>query len=189
MNARPEFFFKTPKAFAAWLAKNHSKSQGIWLRMYKKASGKPSITYDQALDEALCQGWIDGQKNSKDEQSWLQLFCPRRKLSGWSKRNTRHVQRLVRLGRMRARGLAEVAAAKKDGRWKAAYDSPGKSSAPKDFLRALGGDKKALEFYGSLNKTNLYAINYRLQSARTPETRQRRMRLILDMMAKGKKFH
>ena len=172
-----------------WLSANHRKSTGIWLRMFKKDSGEPSINYAQALDQALCFGWIDGQKRPFDERSWLQRFTPRRPRSGWSKRNTEHAERLIEAGQMKPAGQAEIDAAKKDGRWTAAYDSPSKATIPKDFLAALRKNKKATAFFESLNKANLYAIAYRLQTAKKPETRQRRMETILAMLARGEKFH
>jgi uncharacterized protein YdeI (YjbR/CyaY-like superfamily) len=181
--------FRSPAEFRKWLAANHSKSEGIWLRIFKKTSDTASITYAEALDEALCYGWIDGQKQKHDDASWLQKFTRRRAKSGWSRINTGHAERLIKAGRMKAQGHAEVDAAKKDGRWKAAYDSPSKSTIPDDFLAALSKDPKAKAFFDSLNKANLYAISYRLQTAKKPETRQRRMELILGMLARGEAFH
>jgi uncharacterized protein YdeI (YjbR/CyaY-like superfamily) len=171
------------------LAKNHELSNGVWLQLEKKDSNRRSLTYAKALDAALCHGWIDGQKKANDGRSWLQKFCRRGPKSGWSKRNTEHVERLIKAGKMKTAGLAAVEAAKEDGRWKAAYDSQGNSKIPADFLKALGRGKKALAFFNSLNKANLYSIAFRLQTAKTPETREKRMRAILEMMAKGKKFH
>jgi uncharacterized protein YdeI (YjbR/CyaY-like superfamily) len=181
--------FKSPKAWEAWLKANHASSNGVWLCLQKKGSAESSPTYSEALDVALCYGWIDGQKNSRDESSWLQKFTPRRPRSGWSKKNTEHAERLIKAGKMKAAGLAEIEAAKKDGRWKAAYDSPKNATIPEDFLKELSRNKRAEAFFKSLNKTNLYAISYRLQTAKTPETRERRMKMILAMMAKGEKFH
>jgi len=181
--------FENAKAFEAWLMKNHKSSRGIALRLYKKGSGIPSLSYAEALDVALCYGWIDAVKKSYDAESWLQRFCPRRPQGNWSKLNTQHVQRLIKAGRMRPAGLAAVEAAKADGRWKAAYDAPGTSTVPADFLAALAKDKSALAFFGSLNRANHYAIAYRLQTAKKPETRQRRFELLLGMMKKGRKIH
>lgn len=179
---------KSVKEWQTWLKKNHARSNGIWLQIQKKSSTERSPTYAEALDVALCYGWIDGQKNRKDENSWLQRFTPRRPRSVWSKKNTEHAERLIRAGKMKAPGLAEIEAAKKDGRWKAAYDSPSNANIPADFLKALKQNKRAEAFFNSLNKTNLYSIAYRLQTAKTPETREKRMKLILEMMAKGEKF-
>jgi uncharacterized protein YdeI (YjbR/CyaY-like superfamily) len=181
--------FRSSAEFRKWLAKNHRRPDGIWLRICKKDSQESSVTYAEALDEALCYGWIDGQKQRHDDSSWLQKFTPRRRQSGWSKINTQHAERLIQAKRMKPAGHAEIDAAKKDGRWTAAYDSPSKSKIPEDFLATLRKDRKAYAFFESLNKANLYAIAYRLQTAKKPETRQKRMETILEMMAKGKAFH
>ena len=181
--------FRSPAEFRKWLAANHGQPEGIWLRICKKDSGQPSVTYAEALDEALCFGWIDGQKQRHDDSSWIQKFTPRRRKSGWSKINTQHAERLILAKRMQPAGHAQIEAAKADGRWKAAYDSPSKSTIPEDFLVALRKNPKAYAFFESLNKANLYAIAYRLQTAKKPETRQKRMATILAMMAKGEKFH
>lgn len=181
--------FRSPSDFRKWLAANHRRSDGIWLRFFKKDSGKPSVTYREALDEALCFGWVDGKAQSYDASSWMQRFTPRRPKSNWSRRNTQHAERLIKAGRMRAAGHAQMNAAKKDGRWKAAYDSPRTASFPADFLAALRKNKEARKFFDSLNRANLYAISYRLQTAKKPETRQRRMKLILAMLARGEAFH
>jgi uncharacterized protein YdeI (YjbR/CyaY-like superfamily) len=181
--------FKSAVAFRSWLAENHGQSEGIWLRMFKKDSGKPTVTYREALDQALCFGWIDGQKKAGDERSFLQRFTPRRARSAWSRLNTRHVERLTKAGLMMPAGFAAVEAAKADGRWQAAYDSPGNAAPPEDFLKALGRNKKARVFFETLNRANVYAITYHLQTARKPETRERRMQLILAMLNRGEKFH
>ena len=181
--------FRTQEDFRKWLEANHRQSQGLWLRIFKKDSGKSSINYSEALEEALCFGWIDGQKQRQDELSWLQRFTPRRRKSGWSRINTEDASRLMEAGRMTAAGLTEIDAAKRDGRWRVAYDSPSRATFPKEFLAALGQNKKAKEFFDSLNKANRYAIAYRLQTAKKPETRQRRMQLILAMLARREAFH
>lgn len=181
--------FKSSRDFRTWLAANHSQSDGTWLRIYKKDSGVATVTYAEALDQALCFGWIDGQKQSYNRQSWLQKFTPRRPKSGWSKINTRHAERLIKSGEMAPAGLKEVNAARADGRWKAAYDSPSNAAVPDDFLRALTKNKKARTFFETLNKANLYAITYRLQTAKKPETREKRMRAIVEMLARGERFH
>lgn len=185
----PVLAFKSPVSFGKWLAHNHAKADGIWLRLFKKASGEKSITYDEALDEALCFGWIDGQVKSYDALSWIQKFTPRRRRSVWSKRNTGHVDRLTREGRMKAAGLAEVDKAKADGRWEQAYESPANTKLPDDFLERLSHKRKAQAFFESLNKANKYAIAWRLYTAKKPETRERRMQAILTMLAHGEKFH
>ncbi len=181
--------FKTAKEMEKWLAKNHAASKGIWLRLFKKNAGEKSITYDEALDEMLCYGWIDGQIQKYDEQSWIRKFTPRTAKSIWSKRNISHTERLINLGKMKASGLAEIEKAKADGRWEKAYDSPSDMKAPDDFLKALSKNKKAKAFFESLNKANKYAIGWRLQTAKKPETREKRMKIILEMMAKGERFH
>jgi uncharacterized protein YdeI (YjbR/CyaY-like superfamily) len=181
--------FKTPKEWEQWLSKNHSSSNGIWLRFFKKDSGIKTVTYKQALDEALCYGWIDGQAKSFDEKSWIQKFTPRRKKSIWSKRNIEHIERLLKLGKMRPAGLKEIESAKADGRWKQAYDSPSKMTIPDDFIKALSKNKKAKAFFETLNKTNIYSIAWRLQTAKKPETREKRMKSIVKMLARSEKFH
>ena len=181
--------FKSSRAFRTWLGKNHGSAEGILLRIYKKDSGVATVTYAEALDQALCFGWIDGQKLPGDNQSWLQKFTPRRPGSGWSKRNTDHAQRLIESGEMTAAGLREIVAAKADGRWEAAYDAFGSATVPDDFLTELARDRKAHAFFKTLNKTNLYSIVYRLQTAKKPETREKRKQAIIAMLARGEKFH
>ena len=181
--------FRSSSAFRKWLAANHRESDGIWLRIFKKDSQEPSVTYAEALDEALCFGWIDGQKQRHDDLSWRQRFTPRRPKSGWSKINTQHAERLIRERRMKAAGREAIDAAKKDGRWTTAYDSPSKATIPEDFLAALRKNTKAKALFESLNKANLYAIAYRLQTAKKPETRQRRLENILARLARGEAFH
>ena len=129
--------FKTQKAFAAWLEENHASSTGLWIKFFKKGSGVATVTYDEALDEALCWGWIDGQVKPLDDKAWIRRFTPRGPRSGWAKRNREHVERLTREKRMRPSGVAQVEAAKADGRWARAYDAPSKSEVPADFLAAL----------------------------------------------------
>jgi len=158
--------FKSSKEFRDWLATNHGQPDGIWLQIFKKGSTAPSVTYAEALDEALCYGWIDGQKQKHDEHSWRQKFTPRRPGSGWSKINTAHVERLLKAGLMHAAGLKAVETAKADGRWVAAYNSQRNSVIPEDFLAALKKNKKAGLFFQTLNKANLYSITYRLQTAK-----------------------
>jgi uncharacterized protein YdeI (YjbR/CyaY-like superfamily) len=185
----PTLAFATAKAWEAWLAKHHADATGLWLRLYKKASGHPTVTYAEALDCALCYGWIDAQLKPLDATSWLRRFTPRRPNSVWSSVNVGHAKRLIRAQRMRPAGLAQVHAAQADGRWRRAYDPPKAMAIPADFLRALASDKQAKAFFATLNRANLYAIAYRLQTAKKPETRERRMRSILAMLAQGKKFH
>lgn len=185
----PIHFFASPAEWGAWLAENHATSNGVWLKFFKKASGLKSISYAEALDEALCHGWIDGQRKPFDATAYLVKFTPRRPKSLWSKINQGHVARLHKLKKMKPAGLAVIEAAKRDGRWQAAYDSPGKATIPNDFLDQLGKNKKAKVFFETLNKTNLYSIVWRLQTAKKPETREQRMKAILAMLARGEKFH
>jgi uncharacterized protein YdeI (YjbR/CyaY-like superfamily) len=185
----PVISFASLEEWESWLEKDNGRSAGIWLRIYKKDSGVKSLSYPEALDGALCYGWIDGLKRPFDKQSWIQRFTPRRSKSLWSKINTGHVERLTQLGKIKPAGLAAIEAAKKDGRWDAAYHSPGKAAVPKDFLDALSKNKKAKAFFETLNKTNRYSIAWRLQTAKKPETRERRMKAILQMLVHGKKYH
>jgi uncharacterized protein YdeI (YjbR/CyaY-like superfamily) len=180
---------QSPEEWEEWLADNHATSNSVWLQFFKKASGKKTITHAEALDEALCYGWIDGQSKAYDDESWLQKFTPRRARSVWSKVNIQNVERLIQAGKMKPAGLQQIEAAKLDGRWERAYDSPGNATVPDDFLQELEKDKKAKAFFDTLNKANTYAIIYRLQTAKKPETRAKRMKAILEMLAKGEKFH
>jgi len=184
----PILSFASAALFERWLAAHHQLA-GVWIKMAKKASGIASVTHDEALDVALCFGWIDGQRNGHDDSYFLQKFTPRRPKSLWSKRNTAKITKLTAAGRMRPSGLAEVAAAKRDGRWKAAYAGSKEMVFPKDFRKAVEKDKKARMFLSTLSKTNLYAIAWRLETAKTPETRQRRFAALLAMVGKGEKFH
>lgn len=181
--------FKTPLLWRDWLAKNHTRQEGVWLRIYKKGSGKVTVTYAEALDEALCYGWIDGQKKAYDAESFLQKFTPRRSKSMWSKTNREHVARLIKEKRMTAAGSKEIEAAKKDGRWDNAYDSPKNMEIPADFLKELKKDTKAYKFFLTLSKANTYAIAWRLQTAKKPETREKRKKMLLSMLSKGEKLH
>jgi uncharacterized protein YdeI (YjbR/CyaY-like superfamily) len=181
--------FKTFGDFRGWLEKHHAKSDGIWLRIFKKDSRKKSLTYAEALDQALCYGWIDGRRNPFDEDSWIQKFTPRRAKSQWSKINTHHVDRLAKSGAMTSAGLAAVEAAKADGRWAAAYPSLRNVVPPEDFLRELSKDSQAEAFFKTLDKTNVYSIVYRLTTAIKPDTREKRMKVILAMMSQRKTFH
>jgi uncharacterized protein YdeI (YjbR/CyaY-like superfamily) len=185
----PTESFASANAWEKWLAANHATSDGIWLRIFNKDSGKKTVTYAEALDDALCYGWIDGQKKKCDSDSWIQKFTPRKTRSIWSKRNIEHIERLTNEKRMKAAGVKAVEDAKKDGRLDAAYDSPSNSATPDDLLEHLEKNKEAKAFFDSLNKANKYAIIWRLQTAKKPETREKRMNIILQMLAKGEKFH
>ena len=173
--------FASSKQWKQWLAMNYAISNnGIWLRIFKKDSGEATITYDEALDEALCFGWIDGQKKAYDEKSWLQKFTPRRSKSMWSKRNKTRAAQLIEEKRMQPSGLKEIEAAKKDGRWDKAYDSPSQMEIPADFLARLRKDQQAYGFFKTLNKANTYAIAWRFETAKKPETREKRMQILLQ---------
>lgn len=171
--------FKSQEAWRNWLAKNQDTQEGIWLQVFKVNSGIESIKITEALDEALCFGWIDGQRKSYDEQSYLQKYTPRRAQSIWSKRNIGIVEKLIADGKMMPRGYVEIEKAKTDGRWARAYDSHTTMQDAEDLLQELAKDKGAEAFYQSLSKTNKFAINFRLQTAKKPETRAKRLREIL----------
>lgn len=181
--------FKDQAQLRGWFDEHHAATPGVWLKLYKKASGVESVNYAEALDVALCYGWIDGQVKRGDEQYYLQKFTPRRAGSMWSKRNIENIARLAEAGLMTPAGLAEVEKAKADGRWAAAYDKPSEMTMPDYFLAALAKNPKAQQFFNSLNKANTYAIAWRLQTAKTEATRQRRMEKILAMLESGQKFH
>lgn len=174
--------FKDKKDFNKWLKKNHDECPGIWLRLFKKGTTEVSINYQEALEEALCYGWIDGQKKSHDEKSWIQKFTPRRSKSIWSKRNTLIVQKLIDEGRMKAPGLKVIEEAKADGRWDAAYDSPKNMVLPAEYLKVIKKNKKAYEFYQSLSKSKLYMIAFRIHTAKKEETRSKRLEAIIQML-------
>lgn len=188
-NEIPVISFEKAEDWRNWLEANHDDEKGIWLRIYKKGTAHHSVNRGAALDEALCYGWIDGQAKKYDNESYLQKFTPRRSRSIWSKINIEHIERLEKEGKMRPPGRKAVEAAKADGRWEAAYDSPKNMEVPEDFITELSKNEKALAFFGTLNKTNRYAIAWRLQTARKPETRERRKQVMLAMMARGEKLH
>jgi len=181
--------FASAKQWELWLAKNHAQAEGVWIRFFKKGANVASVSYDEALIVALCYGWIDGQIKGQDERCYIHKFTPRRAKSIWSRRNCELVERLIAEGKMKPAGLKAIEAAKADGRWERAYDSPGKMTLPDDFLKAVSKNKKAAKFLAGLNRANLYAIAWRLQTAKKPETRAKRMKAIIEMLAKGKKFH
>lgn len=185
----PVLPFATSADFDRWLAKHHAKAVVVWIRYAKKGSGEPSITWTEAVDVALCHGWIDGQAKSLDERYYLQRFTPRRATSIWSKINRERVARLIADGRMRPSGLAEVDRAKADGRWAAAYDSPKTAVVPDDLARALGRSPKAKAAFAKLDATNRYAILHRLQNAKQAETRVRRIEAFVTMLEASKTIH
>jgi uncharacterized protein YdeI (YjbR/CyaY-like superfamily) len=181
--------FRTQDDFRAWLEKNHNKSSGIWLRLAKKASGIKSITYPEALEVLLCYGWIDALKLPENEKTWLQRVLPRRPKSIWSKINREKAIALIECGRMHAAGLDEIERAKTDGRWESAYDSPSRATMDPEFQAELDRRPRAKAFFETLSRTNRYAIMWRIQTAKRPETRQSRMRTYIEMLEKGEKFH
>jgi uncharacterized protein YdeI (YjbR/CyaY-like superfamily) len=182
MNDQPILHFESEQAWEQWLEANHATSQGLWLKIAKKDSGIDSVSYAQALDVALCFGWIDGQKNKFDKQFWLQKFTPRRPKSRWSKINREKAMALIEQGRMRPAGLREVERARQDGRWDAAYASQSSITVPDDFQQALDQNPTARAFFDTLNSQNRYAILYRLQDAKKPETRQRRIEKFIALL-------
>jgi uncharacterized protein YdeI (YjbR/CyaY-like superfamily) len=181
--------FKNKEKWREWLEENQDQQEGIWLQIFKNRSGIETVTYQQALEEAICYGWIDGQKQKYDDNSYIQKFTPRRTKSLWSKRNIGLVEMLTNAKRMKHRGIEEVEKAKADGRWENAYDSPSNMSEAEDFLTELAKDENAKAFYESLNKTNKYSINWRLQTAKKPETRERRIKELLKMLKEERTFH
>lgn len=181
--------FASAAAFEAWLEAEHAHAAGLWLKIAKKDAGIATVTYAEALDVALCFGWIDGQKRSFDETWFLQRFTPRRRGSRWSKINTDHVARLEAAGRMRPAGLAEVEAAKADGRWARAYESQSAATVPDDLQRALDANPEAAAFFATLKGANRYAVLYRVQDAKRPETRARRIDQYVEMLARGETLH
>jgi uncharacterized protein YdeI (YjbR/CyaY-like superfamily) len=181
--------FKSAKEWEKWLAKNHAASRGLWLKIFKKDSKTLSINYSDALDEALCYGWIDGQKAAFDDKAWLQKFGPRQLKSAWSKINVGHAERLTKAGRMKPAGLEKIESAKKDGRWSKAYDPQSSAQLPEDFLKEVSKNTKAKVFLKTLNRSNVYAISYRLQTAKKPETRKKRISQFVEMLSKGEKLH
>ncbi|HEX5808542.1 MAG TPA: YdeI/OmpD-associated family protein [Anaerolineales bacterium] len=181
--------FASQKQWAAWLAEQHEDSAGVWLKLAKKGSGIASVTYGEAVDVALCYGWIDGQKKGFDDRYWLQKFTPRGRKSIWSKINTEKAERLIASGEMKAAGLKAVEAAKQDGRWEAAYAPQKNSTVPEDFQAALHKNQKARDFFARLNSTNRYAILFRIQTAKKPETRARRIRQFVEMLERGEKLY
>lgn len=185
--SRPEpqiLHFEESTAFETWLQTHHSsQSPGIWVKISKKASGIPSVSYDEAVNAALCYGWIDGQRKGHDEQHFLQRFTPRRKGSIWSKRNVDRVGALVRSGRMQPAGQAEVDAAKADGRWEQAYAGSRDIEVTPDFQAALDRNSDAKRFFETLGKTQRYSFLFRIATAKRPETREKRIRQFVELLA------
>lgn len=188
-DALPTLAFATQSDWEAWLDEHHADTAGLWLKIAKQAAGKPSVTYAEALESALCYGWIDGQKASLDDEHWLQKFTPRRARSGWSRVNREKATALIAAGRMRPAGLNEVERAKADGRWEAAYDSQRAITVPADLERALDADPEAKAFFATLDSHNRYAVLYRIQTAKKPETRAARIQTFVEMLAQRRKLY
>lgn len=181
--------FASRDAWAAWLEERHATSDGLWLKLAKKGSGIDTVTYPQAVEVALCYGWIDGQVRKFDESYWLQRFTPRRTRSKWSKINRQRAIELIEKGEMKPAGLREVERARADGRWDAAYDAQSTAQVPEDLRRALEKNEAAREFFARLNSANRYAILYQIQDAKKPETRARRIAKYVAMLGEGKKTY
>jgi len=186
---RAPTLFKNAKAFEAWLKKNHAKSDGLWLKIAKRGAAEPSVSYPEAVEIALCWGWIDGQKKGLDDQHFLQRFTPRRARSIWSKINVDKVAALIEAGRMQPPGLAQVEAAKADGRWAKAYDGARTSTVPDDLLAALDADPAAKAFFATINASNRYAVLWRIQTAVKAETRAKRIAQLVGMLSRGETVH
>jgi uncharacterized protein YdeI (YjbR/CyaY-like superfamily) len=185
----PVLFFESGEEWAAWLAENHDTSPGVWLRFAKKGSGIRSLTYAPALEEALRYGWIDGQAKRQDDDWYVQKFMKRAKRSIWSKINRDKVEALIAAGRMEPAGQAEIDRAKADGRWDAAYDSPKNATVPDDLQAALDASPAAKDFFATLSSQNRYGILFRLQTAKKPETRVKRIAEFVAMLERGEKLH
>ena len=181
--------FASREAWAAWLEEQHATSDGFWLKFAKKGSGLDTVTYAEAVEVALCYGWIDGQVRKLDEDHYLQRFTPRRARSRWSKINRQKATELIERGEMKPAGLREVERAKADGRWDAAYDAPSTVTVPEDLRRELEKNEPAREFFETLDGRNRYAILYQIQDARRPETRARRIEMYVAMLGEGKKIY
>jgi uncharacterized protein YdeI (YjbR/CyaY-like superfamily) len=185
----PVLTFASKDEFAAWMAEHHASADGLWIKVAKKGSGVPSVNTPEALDIALCHGWIDGQRKSLDETHFLQKYTPRRARSRWSKVNVAKVQALIERGEMQPAGYAEIERAKADGRWDAAYDPPSRIQVPPDLQAELDADPAAAAFFASLDSQSRYAILYRLHDAKRPETRARRLEQFVAMLKRSERIH
>jgi uncharacterized protein YdeI (YjbR/CyaY-like superfamily) len=185
----PILSFASQKKWEGWLDEHHSTSKGIWLKIAKKGAEAGTVNYAEALEAALAYGWIDGQKGALDAEFWLQKFTPRGPRSKWSKVNREKATALIENGRMKPAGLAEVERAKADGRWEAAYDAQSKASVPEDLQRELDANPDAAAFFATLESYNRYAILYRIQDAKKPETRAKRIEKFVGMLKRGEKVH
>jgi len=181
--------FRDQAAWSAWLGKNHRAYSGIWLRLGKKNSGLKSVTYAEAVETALCYGWIDGHKRPESEQAWLQRFCPRSAKSIWSKINREKAVALIDAGRMTRAGHEAIQHAKSNGRWESAYDSPSRAAVPDDLQAELDANARANAFFKTLDSTNRYAILFRIQTAKKPETRARNIQKFIAMLERRETIH
>jgi uncharacterized protein YdeI (YjbR/CyaY-like superfamily) len=185
----PTELFRSAGEWERWLAQNHARSRGVWLQIAKRDGGAASVSYAEALETALLFGWIDGQKDKLDAAFWLQKFTPRGPKSKWSQTNRTSALRLVKDGRMQPAGLAAIESAKADGRWASAYAAQSRASVPPDLQRALDASPAARTLFDALDGHNRYAILYRVEGARKPETRARRIADFVEMLASGKTLH
>jgi uncharacterized protein YdeI (YjbR/CyaY-like superfamily) len=185
----PVILFEQQRDFEAWLEQHHADAPGVWVRLAKKGSGLRSLTYDEAVEAGLCFGWIDGQKKTYDERSWIQRFTPRGPQSIWSKVNRGKAEALIAAGRVRPAGLAAIERARQNGRWDAAYDSARTMTVPEDFQAALDVNERASAFFATLNGTNRYALLFRIQTAKKPETRAKRIQEFIRMLENGEKLY
>lgn len=185
----PIVFFESQGAWADWLASSHSSARGLWLKLAKKASGKASVTYEQAVEVALAWGWIDGLKRPFDADAWLQRFTPRNPKSVWSKINRDKALALIKAGKMMPPGLAEVERAQKDGRWDAAYDSQSRATVPNDLAEAFAKNPRAAAFFAELNAANRYAVIFRIQNSKKAETRAKNIARFVEMLARHEKLY
>jgi uncharacterized protein YdeI (YjbR/CyaY-like superfamily) len=185
----PICYFEGQREWTAWLHDNHATSTGVWLQLAKKGAEAPSVTYEEAVEVALCFGWIDGQKKALDERFWMQKFTRRSNKSPWSKINRDKAAALIKAKKMKPAGLEEIERAKLDGRWDAAYDSSGNASVPSDFQSALDDNARAKAFFQTLDKGNRYSLLYRIQTAKKAETRARRISQFILMLERHEKIH
>ena len=188
-DALPVAGFDSPAQWESWLAEHHAGAAGVWLKIAKKGSGTAGVSYAEALDVALCYGWIDGQKAGLDDEHWLQRFTPRKRASRWSKINTDKAAALIEAGRMQQAGLREVELARADGRWDAAYAGQRAMTVPPDLERALAANDTARAFFATISGANRYAILYRIDEAKRPQTRASRIAKYVTMLAEGKTIH
>jgi uncharacterized protein YdeI (YjbR/CyaY-like superfamily) len=185
----PAAAFPTAGAWQDWLAAHHKAADGLWLKLAKKDAPEQTLTYAEALDVALCFGWIDAQTRGLDDSYWLKRFTPRKPGSRWSKINTQKAEALIASGRMQPAGLAEVESARADGRWDAAYAGPRTIEVPDDLAAALAADPAAAAFFATLNSINRYAILYRIGTVKRPETRARKIAQYVQMLAEHRMLH